>query len=207
MRDFARDRRWPIVAGATRKAEAIVAASSPRTVCSISGARTASIDRAMGADEHQRQPLVRDFGFGVVRGFLGEQLQMRAGRLARPIAPTGVQQRGGERPSAARLAGCPARRPPASRPGLPRRPRTTRPRPRRRPRCARRSGPAACRSCPERPLPRSGWFRSCRHGRVKAHCTHADIGQIGRTSIAPVAAPGHRSAQDSAASRSCASIR
>ena len=37
---FARTSRWPIVAGATRNAEAIAAASKPRMVCSISGART-----------------------------------------------------------------------------------------------------------------------------------------------------------------------
>ena len=36
---LARTSRWPIVAGATRKAEAIVAASKPSTVCRISGAR------------------------------------------------------------------------------------------------------------------------------------------------------------------------
>ena len=40
MRALARTSRWPIVAGETRKAEAIVAASKPRIVCRISGART-----------------------------------------------------------------------------------------------------------------------------------------------------------------------
>ena len=39
--DFARTSRWPIVAGETRKADAIAAASKPRMVCSISGARMA----------------------------------------------------------------------------------------------------------------------------------------------------------------------
>ena len=39
---LARTRRWPMAAGETRKAEAMAAASKPRTVCSIKGARTAS---------------------------------------------------------------------------------------------------------------------------------------------------------------------
>jgi hypothetical protein len=39
---FTRTSRWLIVAGATRKAEAILAASRPSTVCSISGVRAAS---------------------------------------------------------------------------------------------------------------------------------------------------------------------
>src|SRR2546426_754575 len=39
---FTRTSRWLIVAGATRKAEAIVAASRPSTVCSINGVRAAS---------------------------------------------------------------------------------------------------------------------------------------------------------------------
>jgi len=42
MRLFARTRRWPIVAGATRNAEAIAAASKPSTTCRMSGARTPS---------------------------------------------------------------------------------------------------------------------------------------------------------------------
>ena len=37
---LARDSRWPIVAGATRNADATVAASKPSTTCSINGART-----------------------------------------------------------------------------------------------------------------------------------------------------------------------
>ena len=42
-----------------------------------------------------------------------------------------------------------------------------------------------------------------------ARCTfaHYCIGQIGRTSIVPIAAPGHLAAQESAASRSGTSIR
>ena len=40
LASWARTRRWPIVAGETRKAEAIVAASKPSTACRISGART-----------------------------------------------------------------------------------------------------------------------------------------------------------------------
>src|SRR2546425_883093 len=39
---FTRTSRWLIVAGVTRKAVAILAASRPRTVCSISGVRAAS---------------------------------------------------------------------------------------------------------------------------------------------------------------------
>jgi len=37
-----RTNRWPIVAGATRKAEAMRAATSPSTVYSISGVRAAA---------------------------------------------------------------------------------------------------------------------------------------------------------------------
>jgi hypothetical protein len=42
MRALARTSRWPSVEGAVRKAPAMRAASSPSTVCSISGARAAA---------------------------------------------------------------------------------------------------------------------------------------------------------------------
>jgi hypothetical protein len=46
----------------------------------------------MGADEHQGQPLVRKFGRGRLGDLLGDELQVGAGRLGRPAAPSGVDQ-------------------------------------------------------------------------------------------------------------------
>ena len=61
---LARTSRWPIVAGATRNAEAIVAASKPEHGLQDQRRADAGIDRRMGAGEHQRAGARRECRLG-----------------------------------------------------------------------------------------------------------------------------------------------
>ena len=89
---FARTSRCPIVAGETRNAEPIAAASKPRIVCRISGARTPGVERRVRAREHQRESLVGELGV-VARGgveLVREQREMVRRAFAGAAAPLGV---------------------------------------------------------------------------------------------------------------------
>ena len=115
---LARTSRWAIVVGETRNAEPIAAASKPRTVCRISGARTLGVDRRMGAGEHQGEALVGHLGLAC-RGLdlLGHQAEV-IGRLgATAPAARGVDLAAPRHRHQPRLGSCAARRRSASRRG------------------------------------------------------------------------------------------
>ena len=198
---LARASRWPIAAGETRNAEAIAAASRPRIVCSISGARTASsIAGCAQANISAR----RRSGIGAA-----------ASAAACSSSPIEAQR-------LARLVGDRGRAAPAS---IIRRRRASRPaslRDLRARRGAARSASAAANasdsasSAPATSRSRRGekgdelavaFARDPRRAaRARSSAAVRHIGQIGRTSIAPCSAPGQRAAQPIAASRSGASM-
>ena len=94
MRFLARTRRCAMVAGSTAKASAIAAASTPSTVCSISGVRIDRRDRRVGTDQHQLEPPVGNGGHGVDFGWAVVGFVERVGH------PVGVLT------STCRAAGC-----------------------------------------------------------------------------------------------------
>src|SRR5438093_5943988 len=79
---FTRTRRWLIAAGATRNADAIVVPSRPSTVCSHQRCAGRLVDRRVGADEQELQPLVRKDRLGRSRLLraLGDELEGLGGR-------------------------------------------------------------------------------------------------------------------------------
>src|SRR5579871_1843860 len=198
---FARTSLWPIVAGETRNADAICAASSPSTVCSIKGARMpASIAGCAG--EHQSQPVVGNSCF-LLRGFksFAHALQL-LGCCFAATAPTRHVEK-----LAPRHSQQPRFR--ISRAGL-----------------LRPIGEGRCESFRKRVLgrrhvARAGsqkrdelavtaarrCIRRCVSLRAAVVVLHRYIAHMGRTSTVPWPAPGQRAAQLMAASRSGTSIR
>ena len=90
-----------MVAGDTRKAEAMVAASKPRIVCRISGARMpGSIAGWAQANISERRWSGMDGGSASASlgELLGEKLQMRDGGLAAVPPPRRVDRRGAAPP-------------------------------------------------------------------------------------------------------------
>ena len=197
---FARTRRWPIVAGATRNAEAMVAASKPSTVCRISGARMPARSpdarrrtSARGARRECRMRSPRPLR-APRRSAADARLRRRrcaaGGRVDRLAARDREQPRFG-------LCGMPLRGPVGERgrEGVGR----ARPPPPRRRACAPQDRRRACRSCGARPPRRHRARRSpldALHRPDRPHFDRAD--RCARGSAPP---------RTSAASRSGTSIR
>ena len=206
---LARTSRWPIAAGDTRNAEAIVAASRPSTACSISGARTpASIAGCAQANISARRSSGISGSASSRSRVLGEQLQVGGGvvavrcrRARRSVcaAPPSSSQASGfvGQPFTGQSRSAAAKAPTAR----PRRPRHRA--------CARRGRRRACRSCGARPRPPRAPRRSADRPRIASAASY--IGQIGRTSTCrgsrPGSAPPTRARRRGRAHRSCSSRR
>ena len=106
---FARERRCPIVAGATRNADAMVAASKPRIVCRISGARMpASIAGCAQANISARRSSGISPALVVVMSSSSAIRRMwLSPRVGGARAPRRVDRARGARPPSARLRDCP----------------------------------------------------------------------------------------------------
>ena len=187
------------MAGETRKADAIVAASKPRMVCSISGARMAGsiAGWAQANIRPRRSSGIAASSIGLVQ-LLGEQAQVIDRVAARAPTARGIDQpaprdRHQPRLRAARDAGGgPVGERGGERVGQ---------------RVLGRGHVAGARREEGDQLA----VAAARHGLGRLRRSSVSRGiymtQIGRTSIAPTLAPGQRAAQDSAASRSGTSIR
>ena len=231
MRRFARTSRWPMVADGTRNTAAMVAASSPSTVCKISGLRMAgSIAGCAQANiRRSRWSGMPPLAAASVTASSSRQQQAAGCGLARAPAAGHVDQppaRRGEQP------GFRCQRHALRRPGGERRSEGVGQR------VLGRRHVAAARGEPGDQLaialPRRLLGRAMRRvadmapGHVApghiapghiapghiapghialGHIALGHIAQIGRTSMAPRCAPGQRAAQASAASRSGTSIR
>ncbi len=194
-RDLARTRRCPMVAGGTRKAEAIAAASRPSTVCRMSGARMpGSIAGWAQANIRPRRSSGKPLRRGQRSQLVGHHGQAVGRRLAGAATAGGVDQ-----PPLCRLhqPGIGMARHAGSRPGV------------------ERGGEgvgqrilgggdvasAGRQEGDQLAVASPGGGLGSRPRRVAlAHAVA--ISQTGRTSSVPLLAPGHRAAHASAASRS-----
>ena len=205
---FARTRRWLMVAGGNRKAEAMVAASKPNTAWRISGARMRRRSPD-GRSEHEAQSLIRQGAVAprIVQQLLGLEPQMvrrhrPAFRLRRTKSTS--LRRATVSSQASGLSGMPRS---ASRAGPRRRPRTRRPRPPRLVRAGREIGDELAVAC--RATRRTAWPAGSpprMPSKLSLTCR-----QTGRTSMEPCGRPGSgppiAALRQGPAHRSCSSRR